>query len=276
VPVLTEKKSRLKLGEPLTEAQVMALLRDRFAAPEYAFLPHVRNGTGYVRRTTRTADALAMSLWPSRGLELHGIEIKSDRKDWLSEKADPEKAEEIARFCDRWWLVVGHEDIVQPGELPPTWGLLVPGKKKLVMKVEAPKLEAKPLDRVQLAAILRKASEAIVPKVNLTEEMELRVRQAEESVEAEIADRVNGATRILEHELARERQIIETFEKAAGVALSRWEAGNIGAAVRFVLAGGMKGVRGEMEGWRGRAHEIAKTLDEQLADVDPLKTGTEG
>jgi len=99
--------ARTKTEKPLTEAKLIVLLKERFAAPEFAFLPHVRNGTGYARGTTRTADALAMSLWPSRGLELYGFEIKSERRDWLRERENPEKAEEICRFCDRWWVVAG-------------------------------------------------------------------------------------------------------------------------------------------------------------------------
>jgi hypothetical protein len=30
----------------------------------------------------------------------------------------PEKAEKIARYCDRWYLAIGDENIVQEGELP--------------------------------------------------------------------------------------------------------------------------------------------------------------
>ena len=51
-----------------SEAAVIAALRARHPSEAWAFLSHVRNGTGYARRTARTADALAFSLWPSRGL----------------------------------------------------------------------------------------------------------------------------------------------------------------------------------------------------------------
>src|SRR5438876_1169784 len=82
-----------------------------------------------------SADALAMSLWPSRGLELHGFEIKASRADWRTELRNPETADEIATRCDRWWIVAGSADIVTDGELPPTWGLLVPLGSALVAKV---------------------------------------------------------------------------------------------------------------------------------------------
>lgn len=266
-----------KAEQPLSEDQVTALLRDRFAAPEFAYLPHVRNGTGWTRRTTRTADGLAMGLWPSRGLELHGFEIKSDRKDWLNEKANPEKAEEICRFCDRWWLAVGREDIVQPGELPATWGLLVPRRGKLVVKVEAPKLEAKPLDRVQLAAILRKASEALVPKVSLTEEMELRIQQAREEAQADLEAQVKARTRSGAEQLERLEKTVAAFEAASGVRIAnQWQIGAIGQAVAFIRSGGVQAIRTEIEHWRDRTNEISARLNAVLDATSPTtKTGTD-
>ena len=75
-------------------------LRFSFPEDQYALLFEVRNSTGYGKRI-RSADALAMSLWPSRGLELIGFEIKRSRIDWLKELSQPEKAEEICRFCDQ-------------------------------------------------------------------------------------------------------------------------------------------------------------------------------
>ena len=265
-----------KTDQALSEGQLMVLLRERFNAPAWAFMPHVRNGTGWARRTTRTADALAMSLWPSRGLELHGIEIKSARADWLHEKDDPEKAEEIARFCDRWWLVIGREDIVQPGELPATWGLIVPQGKKLVTKVEAPKLEAKPLDRLQLAAILRAASECVVPRAELDEAMKLEVQRARERAESGVEARVESQTRLLKHQLDELRRRTEVFEKASGLSLGDWRLGDIAKAARFIADGGLADVRRDVARWRDQAKEIAATLDAVLStEPAPAKTGTE-
>jgi len=99
-----------------------------------------------------------MNLWPSRGLELHGFEIKVSRGDFLRELKAPEKAETIARYCDRWWLVVSDDDIVLDGELPPTWGLLVRRGNSLRLKRDAGQLTPIPISRKFLAALLRVAS----------------------------------------------------------------------------------------------------------------------
>jgi hypothetical protein len=271
-------RAKPKAERPLSEAELTVLLRERFAAPEYAFMPHVRNGTGYTRRTTRTADALSMSLWPSRGLDLHGFELKSDRADWVREKENPEKAEEIARFCDRWWIVVGRLDIVQTGELPSMWGLLAPKAGKLVVVKEAPKLEAKPLDRAQLAAILRRAAECVVPKVEIDAEMQRRISEIQERADKEVERLVDGKTRHLRHDVERYERYLEEFQKASGIDIrGAWQLGRIGEAVRFIVDGGLALIRPELEQWRDRARAVAAALDEQLALAPPAtKTGTEG
>lgn len=213
-----------------SEAAVLFALSKRYSAPEYAFLQHVRNGTGYSRRVTRTADALAYSLYPSRGLELHGFEVKVSRADWIHEKEDPEKAEEISKFCDRWWIAIGDEKIVQPGELPPTWGLLIPKGDKLIVKVEAPKLEAKPLDKLMVAAILRKATDGVVPKSSI----EMLVH---ERVNAEVEHRMSRSEEgRLQARINHLESLIETFQERSGVDISEtWRGEKIADAVRAVM-----------------------------------------
>ena len=87
----------------ISAASVKASLRDRYAAPEWAILFEVadRTGTGASRRV----DAVAMNFYPSRGLEVHGFEIKVSRSDWRRELVDPAKAEANFGACDRRWLV---------------------------------------------------------------------------------------------------------------------------------------------------------------------------
>lgn len=142
--------------------EVKHLLQVKYSAPAWALLFEVPDGTG--GHKSRSADALAMSLYPSRGLELNGFEIKVSRSDWQKELKDPTKAEAICRYCDRWWIVAGDASIVQDGELPPTWGLLVARGGKLVQKVKAPKLQSQQVTRPFLAAMLRRTSEQGVDK----------------------------------------------------------------------------------------------------------------
>jgi hypothetical protein len=137
----------------MNASDLYEMIECRYQPPGWAVLPGVASATGTGMQ--RRCDAIAMSLWPSRGLELHGFEIKVSRSDFLRELKDPDKAEKIARYCDRWWLVTDDETIVQNGELPPAWGLLVRHGKSLRLKKEAPKLEPIEISRRFLAAVLR-------------------------------------------------------------------------------------------------------------------------
>ncbi len=83
----------------------------------------------------RRADALYVGFFASRGKFLVGHELKVSRADWLHELSQPEKAETWFRECHSWYLVAAHESIVQEGELPPGWGLMVPGPSKTRMKI---------------------------------------------------------------------------------------------------------------------------------------------
>ncbi|NFV80017.1 hypothetical protein [Magnetospirillum aberrantis] len=170
-------------------ADVKAALRRAYPAPEYAILFEVADATG--ARHSRFADAVAMSLWPSRGLTVDGFEIKVSRSDWLREKAKPEKAETIARFCDYWWLVVP-KGLVKVEELPATWGLKEVSEAGEVRTAKSPeKLNAQPLDRLFVASMLRNAGkvddEEVQTRVNallgdrVEREVERRLRFHESS-----------------------------------------------------------------------------------------------
>ena len=148
-----------------TEARLLELLRRRHAAksgdgPEWAYLEHVRDRAGF--EATRTIDAMALGLWPSRGHELHAFEVKVSRSDWRRELADPAKAEAFCKLADRFW-VVAPRGVVPVDEVPETWGLLeTHGTTTPTLRVTqaAPKLEpatGRAVSRGFLACLLRAA-----------------------------------------------------------------------------------------------------------------------
>lgn len=139
-----------------TAKSLMAKLRARYDERQWAFFENVPNGTGYSQK--RTADAVAMNLWPSGGLALHGFELKVSRGDWLRELRQPEKASEVKRYCDFWWLVASSDDVAKNDSMPEGWGLMVVRNGNLVVEVDAPKLEAATLDRTFIAALVRKVA----------------------------------------------------------------------------------------------------------------------
>lgn len=253
----------------LTTQQVKAALRARFCPPTFAFLDEVRNGTGFSRGVTRTADGLAMSLWPSRGLELHGFEIKVSRSDWQRELEQPEKAEAIAAYCDRWWLAVGDPDIVRTGELPATWGLLVPKGVNLVVHVEPQKLEAKPLDRLLLAAILRRATTVSADEAEIAARVEKRTEEIREQAKADAEHQQAHVSRA--HEALT--KALAEFTEASGVDLrNQWEAGQIGEAVREVLRGNHLIRRAELRALLHHAERITDHIRKEVALLPATST----
>jgi hypothetical protein len=121
--------AELELSKPAFDRKSMdsgaveRLCRLHFAPPHFAFLTQVRNGTGF-QKQARTADAVAMGTWPSRGIHLHGIEIKVDHRDFKREVANPQKAEDIAKYCHFWWLAVTHEKVAPLEMVPANWLLV--------------------------------------------------------------------------------------------------------------------------------------------------------
>ena len=150
---------------------VKALLRARFGGDGAICMEEVGSGTG--AGAGRWADMVAMETWPSRGLVIHGIEVKVSKYDWLREKANPEKAEAVHRYCDFWWLavtpgVVG--DVM--AEVPAGWGVLeahddLTGKRELkVLRAAERQERGKDVPRIFVAAMLRAITRAEDARVN--------------------------------------------------------------------------------------------------------------
>lgn len=98
---------------------------------------HVRNDAGFYCQ--RTADMIAMDMYPGTGNALHGHEVKVSRSDWLSELRKPEKWLPFSEVVDYWW-VVAPPNVMKLEELPENWGLMVLGNTGLRAKRSAPRL----------------------------------------------------------------------------------------------------------------------------------------
>ncbi len=166
-----------------TEAELFDALAERYCAPRHILLPHVRNATGW--KGQRTADALALELWPMDGMHLIGFEMKSSRSDWLRELKQQRKHEAVAQFCDAWIVVAGAADIVRDGELPVGWGLMVWGDGGLRAKVAPAERSPAMVTREFLAAIVRRAlacsPHGLAVETRAKEIGEQRVREARQA-----------------------------------------------------------------------------------------------
>ncbi len=202
----------------ITAADVVKNLRMHFAPPACCFLEQVADGTG--ARSFRWADGVAMSVWPSRGYDIHGIEVKVSRYDWLSELKKPEKSAAVQQYCNRWWIATPDEAIIAAGELPPTWGWMVLKDKGMRVIREAPALEAKPATIEFVASLLRNFAKA--------EDSEIEQRISKARSEA----REEGGIYYRDN-YAKLKRACEEFRAASGIEINEyWGAGDIGEAVR--------------------------------------------
>jgi hypothetical protein len=240
----------------MTTQDMEKLLAAKYAAPNYAFILQVRNGTG-AQHTIRTADAIAMGLWPSQGLHLHGFEIKVSRADWLKERKEPSKAEEIAQYCDFWWVVIADQKLIQPGELPENWGLLVPSGGKLIVAKQACRLEPVQIGRPFLAAVMRRLAETVSNPADIAAAVNEARSQERKRAEENAEFHKSSA----ERERDRLQKRIEEFEAASGIKIMDWNAGRLGEAVKLIIDHGPDAALRSLDRIRDIAKDILVTCD---------------
>ncbi len=239
------------MNDKIKTADIRAAMRKTFAAPEWALLEEVPAGTG-ATRNNRSADAIIMGLWPSRGLHLHGVEIKTSRSDWKREAKDPEKAERIACYCDFWWVHVAPGVIADLAEVPITWGVREWNGRNWKTIRDAAKTEAVPIDRTFLASLMRRTSESA--NRDIEDEVRKRLVEAEKTLERERAEIPAKIARGIEDRLRYNTEALkalEAFKEVTGITMERMasehEARQIGNLVNLIRHAGIDEVYGGIE-----------------------------
>lgn len=254
-------KSQLKLGDDnklTTSESVISALRACYPAECYAFIEQVANATG--TNVRGWADAVAFGLWPSRGLDVAGIEVKVSRSDWLAELATPAKAENVAQFCDYWYLAVGDASIVRDGELPTTWGLYVPSKKGMKCVKPAEKNPDTKLTRGFLASVMRNLSKPDAK--SLSREYD-RGRADERKTRRELPEQGVMASQLRHYEILM--KTVEQFEKASGIHLGQtYDGANIGKAARIIANGHIDRYRDDAVHLAKQVKRLAEKADEMV------------
>jgi hypothetical protein len=237
-------------------------LEARFRAPAWALFHEVANGTGW--DWNRHADAIAMGIWPSRGLEIHGMEFKASRADWLRELKDPKKAEDMIGYCDYWWLVTTKDDIAHADEIPTEWGHMHLKGSRLVTVKAAPKREGAKLDKGFVAAVVRKAY-AIATSDKL---IQGKIRAAFEDGKKSSCEHDGVELRIARDEANRAKEAVERFNKASGLEIDKYNAGRIGEAVHAFMRLDQADYKGQMAEMARRFAAISRNIEAHLANLD--------
>lgn len=244
-------------------SDVKAALKKKFCAPEWALFFEVTAGTGAM--ASRRADAIAMNLWPSRGLAINGFEIKVSRSDWLRELKSPAKAEELAQHCDFWWIV-SPKGIVSKHELPEAWGLYEVDGRGMSVSVQAPKIGEPVLSRNFMAALIRRAGEmdAAERQRLIREETEIIRQKAAADVERRVREKMAARGDL--------QEAVDRFERASGIKIDRYYgAEDLGRAAKIVQMIGYDAVYSAASGLLNTVKGFASKLSDHLDSIPQTK-----
>lgn len=247
---------------------LIKLLKARFCQPAWVTISECSDRTGF---RNRAADLIALGIWPSRGLEIVGFEVKASRTDWLNELKNPAKADVIASQCDRWYLAVTDKSIVQPGELPAKWGLIVPHGAITKIEVEAELEKKGDVKRSFFMAMIRRIVEGTVPKDDVEKRVEAGLAEAIESKMSNDEWKLQNA----EDKFKRLTERVDAFQKASGLNIAdswKHDPTEVGKAVEIVLRHGVDGKVKQLEWLVTRLREIA---DDVSGDLDAFKADKE-
>lgn len=185
----------------------------------------------------RRADAIALQTYESRGVHLHGFEVKVSRADWRRELADAAKADELVAVC-RYFSIVAAAGIVDVADLPEGWGLFeVRGLDRRLFRVRAAaeRPETRVLSLDSLARILRRSIDGIRAPGNEARQAE-RDAAYKAGLKAGQAQGGDAWDRTRYEDLVK---VVRAFEAASGIDLNDWlnerRADRLGKAARMVL-----------------------------------------
>lgn len=247
-----------KVTTPMVNAHMAATYSE---ANGYACLFEVANGTG--SNASRSADIVVLNLWPSRGMDLNGYEVKTSRSDWLRELKQPEKAWPVMQYMDRWWLLAA-PGVAKLDEIPSNWGFMeFNGTKCRVLKA-APKLDPKPVTKTFLGALLRKPVRDVEGMVNRATSAALA--NVDKIVEERVAKKMRS--RGDEHQALLDK--LAKLKAGTGIDVLGWQATESQVqAIKFALKAD------PMSSWQGlpgavnsveRALEVLRELQGKVAE----------
>lgn len=225
----------------MTEADVFAALKARYGQ-EAVLVSQVSNATG--ARKSRTIDAVAIGVWPSRGLYLHAIEIKVSRSDLRRELDHPEKADAIAACCDAFFIAAPFD----PTEgVPDAWGWYTVSAGSARKVRDAKPIEAAPLGRSFVAALARQLVAQCSPDA-------VMAKAREEGAKAARAEMAASNQQAWDDAMAARRELTAMQCSVRGVDVDAVQQ-------MMAIARNFSGAYGSLNALRVNATEIVRQAD---------------
>jgi len=220
----------------------------------------VNNGAGY--SYGRILDAIVFDTWPSEGLTLHGLEIKTTKSDLRRELQNTKKYADFAPHLD-YFSIVAPKGIADLKILPPKWGLYQPtddGKlrarrKPLSIHAEKNKIISRSMMAAFVRALVSRSLSQEATAAAFERGMESGGKQGERQIE------------ILSGKVESLRGAIQKFEEASGVKIHDWDGGKIGEAVKVVVDGGIE----QRIRYVGSIRKLGEKIIQLADELDSLK-----
>lgn len=250
--------------------QLYEKLKSKFPRPEYVLMQEVRDAAGF--NASRSADAMAIGLWQSRGYSIIGMEVKASRSDWLRELKNPKKAENIYQYCNYWWLLCENPDVAKLEEIPLTWGCMVLNKSKLSVLKPAPILTPVPVTNTFLAAMMKRITDGMISRLDIADEIK---KEKDLSFQAgKAAIEWDNKNKTQENE--RLKELIKKFEESSGVKLDSWRGiKNIGEAVKSVMEHDTQKIIERIEAGQKELQRISEQMQLSLEKLKAIENGRE-
>lgn len=241
--------------------ELVEMLRKKYPAPAHSVLEQVRSCTGYAKEI-RTCDAMAMSLWPGRGIWLAGFEIKVSRSDWLKELSEPSKADGFQSLCHRWYLLTSDDKVAQIDEIPETWGWMVQQNGTLRTLKESKYNPNPQLDHYFLASVFRNVTEGYI---SAKKHQELMSKQYDEGFKSGMREHNELLEKIREFEQISGVEIVSKESYIEGRIV--WNYEEIGQAVKMVLDSKHLHIKRQLEEFKEDVGRILEQTNKALEGI---------
>lgn len=252
--------------------ELLQALTNHFIKPDDTWAGAVCLTEVTAPNTNRRADLVHIGLWASRGAGgVDVCELKTSRADFRREIDQPAKAEAWWPYSSRFWIVSPGIEVTPPEELPPGWGLMVPGKARRFKVVVAP-AEREPQLTDALLVTLLKCTETTRVNALQQQRSKMQAEHYRQIQEAQQQSRMNRADPQVKARLG----LLDELEAALGAKLDSfpWRGqmtpGDAAEALKIVAAGQAAQTQAAERAQR-RADELERVAHELLQQAAELK-----
>lgn len=232
-------------GQKWDQDSVLDVIQShRHSGEAWAFLRDCPNNTSIGK--SREADAIAVGCWSSKGLTIHGYEVKVSRADWRAEIQNHEKSLEFMKLVDFWWLAAP-PGVAELAEVPGNWGFIEVNKNPKGEYSAKIRKQASRLNREGagaaggmvpyglFSAALRRAVKTDPGEQRLQKAIDEAYKNGHDAAQAYADQQKSRDQSYAEREAEQLREQIKHFEESTGFKVQRWHVEEQAAKFKRVV-----------------------------------------